>query len=186
MKFIPTSLPGVVIIEPQIFKDNRGFFLESYQARRFTENGIPETFVQHNHSKSSKDTLRGLHAQSRHPQGKLIRVLSGEIFDVVVDIRRGSPTYKKWLGLPLTAETFKMIYVPAGYAHGFYTLSETAEVEYKTTDYYDPSGELRILWNDPDLAIAWPGKHPVLSEKDRTASSLKQMEPQFPVYNSAK
>lgn len=182
MRFVQTPLPGAVVIEPDVFRDDRGFFLETYQARRFAENGIREPFVQHNHSKSAKGTLRGLHAQTRHPQGKLIRVLAGEVFDVVVDIRRGSPTYKKWTGLILSSANFKMFYVPPGFAHGFYTLSDTAEMEYKVTDFYDPSGELRLLWNDPEIGIQWPGQDPILSPKDRDAQPLAALEPVLPLY----
>ncbi|MFA5974956.1 MAG: dTDP-4-dehydrorhamnose 3,5-epimerase [Elusimicrobiota bacterium] len=186
MKFIKTPLPGVILIDPHVFSDSRGFFFETYRASLFAENGIPDPFVQHNHSKSSKGTLRGLHAQLKHPQGKLVRVLAGEIYDVAVDVRRGSPTYKKWFALTLSSDNFKMLYIPPGYAHGFYTLSDIAEVEYKVTDFYDPDSELRLLWNDPQINIQWPGQQPVLSAKDAAAQSLAALEPFLPVYTTVK
>jgi dTDP-4-dehydrorhamnose 3,5-epimerase len=186
MRFIKTSLQGVLVIEPDVYRDERGFFFESYHLKKYQAGGILPPFVQDNHSRSSRGVLRGLHAQLSHPQGKLVRVLLGEIFDVVVDIQRGSPTYKKWFALNLSAENCKQCYVPPGYAHGFYTLSEVAEMEYKCTDFYDPADELHLLWNDPDLAIEWPVKNPILSAKDRAALRLSQIEAQLPVFQPLK
>ncbi|MFQ3639939.1 MAG: dTDP-4-dehydrorhamnose 3,5-epimerase, partial [Chloracidobacterium sp.] len=153
MNFISTELPGVVMIEPQVFRDHRGFFLESYHQAKFAQAGLDVTFVQDNHSKSVRGTLRGLHAQRRRPQGKLVRVVSGEIFDVVVDIRPSSLTFGRWLGVTLSAENFRQLYVPPGFVHGFCVVSETAEVLYKCTALYDPTDEIGIVWNDPELGI---------------------------------
>ena len=149
MRVVPTSLPDVLIVEPDVHADGRGFFLETYQSVRYREHGIPGPFVQDNHSRSAAGTLRGLHLQIRHPQGKLIRVVEGEIFDVAVDVRRGSPTFGRWVGVAVSAESFKQVYIPTGFAHGFVVVSPVAQVEYKTTDFYDPAGELGIAWNDP-------------------------------------
>ena len=178
MHFIPTIIPEVVIIEPKVFADERGFFLESYQKQRFREAGIDAEFVQDNHSQSHYGTLRGLHYQIQQPQGKLIRVISGEIFDVVVDIRRPSPTFGKWVGECLSANNKKMLWVPVGFAHGFYVTSPTAEVIYKTTDYYAPQWERTIVWDDPTLHIDWPVKDdpPVLSAKDKMGKLLTEAE----------
>lgn len=167
-QFIPTKIPDILLIEPQIFADERGFFMETYQARRFAQAGIRANFVQDNHSKSRQGTLRGLHYQVRQAQGKLLRVISGEIFDVAVDIRRSSPTFGKWVGEILSAQNKLQIWVPPGFAHGFYVVSEWAELVYKTTDFYAPQWERTIQWNDPDLAIDWPlcGSAPILSAKD--------------------
>ena len=180
MKRIPTDLPDIYLFEPQVFVDARGFFLESYNQKALAAAGITATFVQDNHSKSQKNTLRGLHAQWRRPQGKLIRVIQGEVFDVVVDIRRQSPTFKKWAGFMLSAENFRQCYIPPGFAHGFCVLSETAEFEYKVTDYYDSEGELHLAWNDPDLGIRWPVADPILSAKDKNAKRLKELTAQLP------
>ncbi len=180
--FTPTTLPGVLVVEPDLFKDGRGFFFESYNQKKYAEAGIPERFVQDNHSKSKKGTLRGLHAQLLRPQGKLIRALAGEIYDVVVDIRTGSPTFKRWCGVTLSADNFRQCYVPPGYAHGFCVMSETAEIEYKVTDFYDPSDELHLLWNDPDLNIQWPVNDPILSPKDSSGVRLKDITHRLPVY----
>jgi len=182
MKFIPTSLADVMVIKPDIYKYNRGFFLESYNQKRYAEGGIAVSFVQDNHSLSKRGILRGLHAQRTQPQGKLIRVLSGEIYDVIVDIQKGSPTFKKWFGITLSAENFKQCYVPPGYAHGFCVMSESAEVEYKVTDFYDPQDELHLAWNDPDIAVQWPIPHPTLSAKDQAGLTLKALDSQLPVY----
>ena len=182
MRCIETELPGVLMIEPDVYRDERGFFLESYHADKYAQWGIPGTFVQDNHSRSVRHTLRGLHAQRRHPQGKLIRVVQGEIFDVVVDIRRGSPTFGRWAGMQLSADNFRQCYVPPDFAHGFCVLSAMAEIEYKCTDFYDPGDELRLLWNDPDLRIAWPIGEPVLSEKDRSAQPLAALMDRLPAY----
>lgn len=171
----PTSLPGVLLIEPDVHRDERGFFLESFHQQRYEDAGIPGPFVQDNHSRSKRGILRGLHAQLTQPQGKLIRVVSGEIFDVVVDIRKNSPTFKKWFGVSLSGNNFRQCYVPPGFAHGFCVLSEEADVEYKVTDFYNAQDELHILWNDPDLAIDWPIKDPILSPKDRDGVRLKDL-----------
>jgi dTDP-4-dehydrorhamnose 3,5-epimerase len=178
MRFISTIIPDVIVIEPKVFADERGFFLESYQKRLFSEAGIPFDFIQDNHSKSQQGVLRGLHYQIQQAQGKLVRVITGEIFDVAVDIRKHSPTFGKWAGDYLSAENKKMLWVPAGFAHGFYVTSPTAEVLYKTTDYYAPQWERSIIWNDPTINIDWPinGTMPVLSPKDEVGKSLNDAE----------
>jgi len=182
MKVLQTELPGVLLIEPDVYRDDRGFFLESYHARKYAEAGIRVTFVQDNHSRSARGTLRGLHAQRRRPQGKLVRVLQGELFDVAVDIRRGSPTFGRWLGLTLSAENFLQCYIPPNFAHGFCALSDCVEFEYKCTDFYDPADEIRLLWNDPDIGIVWPVSAPTLSDKDRAAQPLAALTPILPTY----
>lgn len=178
MNLTPTSLPEVLLIEPKVFEDERGFFFESYQKQKFSEAGIPFDFVQDNHSRSGQGTLRGLHYQIRQPQGKLVRVIAGEIFDVAVDIRRSSPTFGKWAGDYLSAENKKMLWVPPGFAHGFYVTSFEAEVLYKATDYYAPQWERSIAWNDPTVKIDWPlqGDAPILSAKDSAAKFLNDAE----------
>jgi dTDP-4-dehydrorhamnose 3,5-epimerase len=178
LKFIPTPLPDVLLIEPKVFQDERGFFLESYQKRNFSEAGIPFDFVQDNHSKSSQGVLRGLHYQVRQPQGKLVRVITGEIFDVAVDIRKHSPTFGNWFGVSLSAENKQMLWVPVGFAHGFYVTSPQAEVLYKATDYYAPQWERTIVWNDPAINIQWPIQDGclVLSPKDETGKLLSEAE----------
>jgi len=178
MNFIPTIIPDVIVIEPKVFADGRGFFLESYQTKRFIEAGIDVNFVQDNHSKSRLGTLRGLHYQIYQPQGKLIRAISGEIFDVAVDIRRNSPTFGKWVGDYLSAENKKMLWVPAGFAHGFYVTTSEAEVLYKATDYYAPQWERSIAWDDPTINIEWPiqGIKPTLSQKDMNGKFLIEAE----------
>jgi dTDP-4-dehydrorhamnose 3,5-epimerase len=180
--FIATELPGVIVVEPTIHRDDRGFFLETYHAARYAAAGIPTQFVQDNHSRSIRGTLRGLHAQRRHPQGKLVRVVSGEVFDVVVDVRVGSPAFGRWIGVSLTAANFRQCWIPAGFAHGFCVLSDWAELEYKCTDFYDAGDEIRLLWNDPELGIRWPIEQPTLSEKDASASTLAELRPDLPVY----
>jgi len=182
MKVLQTELPGVLVIEPDVYRDDRGFFLESYHAEKYAEAGIAGPFVQDNHSRSARGTVRGLHAQRRRPQGKLVRVLQGEIFDVVVDIRRGSPTFGRWVGIKLTAENFLQCYIPPNFAHGFCALSDWVEFEYKCTDFYDPTDEIRLLWNDPDIGIAWPVSAPVLSAKDRAAQPLAALTHMLPTY----
>ncbi|MFH0944575.1 MAG: dTDP-4-dehydrorhamnose 3,5-epimerase [Planctomycetota bacterium] len=172
MEFIKTELPGVILVVPDVFEDPRGFFFESYHARRYAEGGIQTTFVQDCHSKSARGILRGLHAQHRKPQGKLVRVLQGEIFDVAVDARKGSAHFGKWVGVMLAASNHQQIYVPPGFLHGFCVTSETAEVSYKCTDFYDPGGELSVVWNDPEIGIEWPIEKPLLSDKDRNAKRL--------------
>ena len=178
MQFFPTSIPDVVIIEPKVFADERGFFLESYQKKSFLEAKIEAEFVQDNHSKSRFGTLRGLHYQIQQVQGKLIRVILGEIFDVVVDIRRRSPTFGKWVSEYLSAENKKMLWVPPGFAHGFYVTSPEAEVIYKATDYYAPQWERTVAWDDPTIHIDWPlqGNAPILSTKDRLGKPLNEAE----------
>ncbi len=182
MKFLPTALPGVIIIESDLYRDPRGFFLETYHAMRYRDGGIAVTFVQDNHSRSARETLRGLHAQRRHAQGKLVRVLQGEIFDVAVDIRRGSPHFMRWVGVTLSAENVRQCYIPPGFAHGFCVTGDCAEVEYKCTDYYDPTDELRLLWNDPAIGIEWPVRDPILSEPDRVAPRLADVAALLPVF----
>lgn len=178
MKVIDTKIPDVKIIEPTVFGDERGFFLETWNQKRFEElvTGKSTQFVQDNHSKSSKGILRGLHYQTENTQGKLVRVISGEVFDVAVDIRKGSPTFGKWVGEYLSAENKRQLWVPEGFAHGFFVTSEEAEFVYKCTDFYNPNAEHSIVWNDPDLAIEWPTKseEPRLAEKDRLGRSLRK------------
>ncbi|OVE77134.1 dTDP-4-dehydrorhamnose 3,5-epimerase [bacterium F11] len=182
MRFQKLKIPEVLLIEPEIFRDERGFFFESYQTQNYIRAGVPFLFVQDNHSKSLEKTLRGLHAQVEHPQGKLIRVLRGEIFDVAVDIRLGSPTFQHWVGEYLTSENNKQMYIPPGFAHGFCVLSEKAEVEYKCTDYYHPEDQITIAWNDPDIGIAWPIQNPNLSPKDKEAKPLSKLRDKLPKY----
>jgi dTDP-4-dehydrorhamnose 3,5-epimerase len=177
MKVIKTKLNDCVIIEPKVFGDERGFFLETFQAERYTSQaGITLPFVQDNHSRSSKSVLRGLHFQKTKPQGKLVRVVRGQVYDVAVDIRNGSPTYGQWEGLILSEENKTQLWVPPGFAHGFVVLSDTADFEYKCTDYYDPSDEGSILWNDSDLDIPWPVDNPILSNKDASADRLADLK----------
>jgi len=174
LKFVETDIPGVLFVEPQVHGDERGFFLESYHAAKYEEGGIAGPFVQDNHSRSSRGTLRGLHGQSPDAQGKLLRVIEGEIFDVAVDVRIGSPTFGKYVSVVLSAENFKQIYVPPGLIHGFAVTSEVAQVEYKCTELYRPEQDFSIRWNDPELAIPWPIENPILSEKDRVAPLLSE------------
>ncbi len=185
MKFIPTDLPGVIIIEPQVYRDERGFFLETYHREKYGKGGIDVSFIQDNHSRSVRGAVRGLHAQLRHPQGKLIRVIEGEIYDVALDIRRGSPNFGQWVGVWLSAENFKQVYVPPGFAHGFCVTSEVAQVEYKCTDFYDPTSEISVQWNDPNLGIDWPADivaTPILSKKDIAAKQLRELMDVLPWY----
>ncbi len=174
MKATPLAIPDVILFEPKVFGDDRGFFFESFNHRRFEEAvGKPVNFVQDNHSRSVKNVLRGLHYQIRQPQGKLVRVVEGEVFDVAVDLRKKSATFGQWVGARLSAENKHQLWVPEGFAHGFVVLSETAEFLYKTTDYYAPEHERCIIWNDIDLAIDWPiDTHPALSGKDQLGKSL--------------
>jgi dTDP-4-dehydrorhamnose 3,5-epimerase len=178
MQIQRTALADLLILEPTVFGDDRGFFYESFNARRFQElTGINKTFVQDNHSKSAKNVLRGLHYQIQQPQGKLVRVVSGEVFDVVVDIRKNSPTFGRWLGMTLSAENKRQLWIPEGFAHGFLATSESAEFLYKTTDYYAPEYERSIVWNDTDIGIQWPLETaPVLSGKDKAAIGLADAE----------
>jgi dTDP-4-dehydrorhamnose 3,5-epimerase len=175
MRFLLTALPEVVLVEPDVFKDDRGFFLETWHQEKFREGGLPETFVQDNHSFSVRNVLRGLHAQIRQPQGKLVRALLGEIFDVAVDIRPGSPTFGKWVGEVLSGENFRQLWIPPGFAHGFCVLSETAHVLYKCTELYRRDDEVSILWNDPAIGIEWPVREPFLSPKDQQARRLQEI-----------
>ena len=175
MKLIPTSLPGVLIIEPRVFRDERGFFLETYHAQRYREAGLDAAFVQDNHSRSMRGTLRGLHWQAERPQGKLVRVLVGEIYDVAVDIRPDSPTFGKWVGFTLSADNFRQAWIPPGFAHGFCVTSDVAEVEYKCTDFYDPPSERGLIWNDPEVGIVWPIQDPILSERDKKHPPLSAL-----------
>lgn len=184
MKVTPTGVPDVLVIEPDIHADGRGFFLETYHEGRYREHGIAGPFVQDNHSRSVAGTLRGLHLQLRRPQGKLIRVIEGEIFDVAVDVRRGSPTFGRWVGVTLTAGNFKQMYVPPGFAHGFAVVSPVAQVEYKCTDLYDPASEIGISWNDLALAIAWPVAEPILSARDARHPMLAAVMDKLPVYST--
>jgi|SRR5882672_3448672 len=177
MKVVSTRLAEVLLIEPKVFGDTRGFFFESWNEREFERAGIAAKFVQDNHSRSQKGVLRGLHYQVRQPQGKLVRVTEGEIFDVAVDIRRSSPTFAMWEGTRLGAQSKSMLWIPVGFAHGFCVLSDFAEVLYKTTDFHAPEHERCIAWNDPDLKIDWPlSGTPVLSRKDATGVHLRDAE----------
>jgi dTDP-4-dehydrorhamnose 3,5-epimerase len=183
VKFVRSAIPAVVIIEPDVHRDPRGFFLETYHLDKYTAGGIPGTFVQDNHSRSTAGTIRGLHLQLRRPQGKLIRVIEGEIFDVAVDVRLGSPSFGRWVGVTLSADNFKQCYIPPGFAHGFAVVSAVAQVEYKCTDFYDPGGELGIAWNDPEIGVAWPVAQPVLSERDHHHPSLSAVAGRLPRFD---
>jgi dTDP-4-dehydrorhamnose 3,5-epimerase len=175
MNVIKTALPGVLILEPKEFSDSRGVFMEMFHAKRYAEAGISYVFVQDNYSKSIRDTLRGLHYQEPNAQGKLVQVVAGTVYDVVVDIRRGSPTFRMWRGVELSSENRKQLWVPPGYAHGFLVRSETAEVFYKCTDFYRPDAEHSIAWDDPEIGIRWPVQHPLLSKKDAGAPRLSEI-----------
>lgn len=175
MKILETELPGALIVEPDVFGDARGFFMELWNRERYTQAGLAANFVQDNLSLSRKGTLRGLHFQNPQPQGKLVYVLEGEVFDVAVDIRVGSPTFGRWLGVTLSAENRRQFYVPPGFAHGFCVTSDTALFAYKCTDFYSPKTDAGILWNDPEIGIQWPVTEPLLSDKDRRAPRLKDV-----------
>lgn len=174
MKVTNTTIPGLLIVEPKVFGDARGFFFESFQAERYAGAGIPGPFVQDNLSRSSKGILRGLHFQEPRPQGKLVTVLRGKVFDVAVDIRKGSPTFGRWFGIELSDENRLQLWVPPGFAHGFCVLSDVADFFYKCTEYYSPENEASILWNDPALGITWPISEPLLSGKDARAVPLAE------------
>ena len=179
MNVIPTAIPDVLILEPKVFGDERGFFFESYNRKAFHEaTGRDPEFVQDNHSRSARHVLRGMHYQIRQPQGKLVRVTAGEVFDAVVDLRRSSPTFGKWVGVALSAVNRRMLWVPEGFAHGFVVTSESAEFLYKTTDYYAPEHERSLLWNDPAVGIDWPlaGAQPLLKPKDAAGKRLEEAE----------
>lgn len=185
VKFVKTSLPGVLVIEPDVFEDDRGFFMETFHQRKYAEGGLDRVFVQDNHSHSRRGTLRGLHYQLHRPQAKLAYVITGEILDVAVDIRRGSPTFGKWVGTVLSAENKRQIFMPEGFAHGFYVQSETADVIYKCTDLYDPGSEYGVFWADPTIGISWPIERPSLSKKDRQNPKLNEIpDAHLPVYES--
>jgi dTDP-4-dehydrorhamnose 3,5-epimerase len=176
MKVTETRLPGVLIIEPEVHRDHRGFFLETFRADRYREQaGIDLPFVQDNHSRSSRGVLRGLHAQREHPQGKLVRVSRGEVFDVAVDIDPESGTFGKWVGVTLSSENHRQVWIPPGYAHGFLVLSEDADLEYKCTEYYRPEDEIGVIWNDPEIGIDWPIDFPAVSARDAALPRLSQL-----------
>ena len=185
MKTIPTELAGVLVIEPQVFADARGFFFESYNAQRYAKAGIACGFVQDNHSRSTRNTIRGLHYQFRRPQAKLLRVVRGSVFDVVADIRRGSPTFGRWVGVELSAENKRQIFVPAGLAHGFCVTSDDAEVEYKCSDFYVPDDQHGVLWSDRTIGIPWPVREPILSDRDRAYLPLTVDRDDLPTYEPA-
>ena len=179
MHFTPMAIPDVILVEPKVFGDERGFFMETWNARSFAKNGLNLTFVQDNHSKSGRGILRGLHYQIQNNQGKLVRVVAGEVFDVAVDLRKSSPTFGKWVGEYLSAENKRLLWVPPGFAHGFYVTSDTADLTYKCTDFYAPEFERSLAWDDHDLGIDWPlkrGGAPRLSDKDRAGIALRNAE----------
>ncbi|MBV6391873.1 MAG: dTDP-4-dehydrorhamnose 3,5-epimerase [Anaerolineales bacterium] len=179
MEFIPAAIPEILLIEPKVYEDPRGFFMETYREAEFNARGIPSRFVQENQTRSTKGVLRGLHYQIKQAQGKLVRVTAGEVFDVAVDIRRASPTFGKWVGITLSAENRRQMWIPEGFAHGFYVVSDRADFVYKVTDYYAPQWERGILWNDPALGIEWPldgASAPVLSQKDLEGKLLADAE----------
>jgi dTDP-4-dehydrorhamnose 3,5-epimerase len=180
----PTDLRGVLVVEPDVHRDARGFFLETYHVDKFRAAGIPDVFLQDNHSRSLVNTIRGLHLQVGRPQAKLIRVIEGEIYDVAVDVRRGSPTFGRWVAVVLSADNFRQCYIPAGFAHGFCVLSSTAQVEYKVTSVYDPQGEIGIAWNDSSLDIAWPAADPILSDRDRRNPTLGELTDRLPIHDT--
>lgn len=183
MRFIETELKGVILVEPDVHRDLRGFFLETYHARKYADGGIEGPFVQDNYSYSVQGTLRGLHYQLRYGQGKLVTVLEGMVYDVAVDIRRGSPTFGKWLGIELSAENKRQLYIPPGFAHGFCVLSERAGFAYKCTRFYTPEDERGIIWNDPTIQITWPIREPLLSAKDRSYKCLAELSAEdLPLY----
>lgn len=182
MKVTETNLPGVLIIEPKVFQDPRGFFLETFSAHRYESSGVSGPFVQDNHSRSLQGTVRGLHLQVGKPQGKLMRAVSGAMLDVAVDVRVGSPHFGRWTSALLSGDNFKQLYVPPGFAHGFAVLSEVVDVEYKCTDYYDPADEISVLWNDPAIGIEWPTGEPTLSGRDQLARPLAEMMDHLPRY----
>ena len=182
MRVVPTDLPDVLVVEPVVHADGRGFFFETYHADRYRAHGITGPFVQDNHSRSVAGTLRGLHLQRQRPQGKLVRVIEGEIFDVAVDVRRGSPTFGRWVGVTLTADNFKQVFVPPGFAHGFCVVSPIAQVEYKCTELYDPASEIGVAWNDPGIGITWPVAHPLLSARDSKHLTLAELGDRLPVF----
>jgi dTDP-4-dehydrorhamnose 3,5-epimerase len=186
MRLIPTRLKDVLLVEPDVFKDNRGFFLESYHSGKYSQAGLKVNFVQDNHSRSMQGTLRGLHGQLRKPQGKLIRVVQGEVFDVAVDARPDSPSFGQWVGETLSADNFLQFYIPPGFLHGFCVTGPFAEVEYKCTDFYEPQDEIGVRWDDPDLKIHWPITHPNLSGKDKNLPAFKDIQESLELYRSGR
>jgi dTDP-4-dehydrorhamnose 3,5-epimerase len=184
VKVLETNLDGVLLLEPRVFRDQRGWFMETYRTQRYADIGIPGPFVQDNVSWSTRGILRGLHYQLRKPQGKLVMVVKGTVYDVAVDIRRGSPTFGRWYGAELSDENLCQLYIPPGFAHGFCVLSEEAGFLYKCTEAYAPEDERGIVWNDPELAIPWPVKEPILSPKDRAYKTLAEMTLDLPQYKS--
>lgn len=185
MKLTEKSLPGVILIEPDVFEDNRGFFMETYNINKYEQEGINHSFVQDNHSHSQKGTLRGLHYQLRHPQAKLVFVVAGEVFDVAADIRHGSPTFGRWTGTLLSEKNKLQLFIPAGFAHGFCVLSETADVIYKCTDIYTPGDDHGVIWSDPTIDIIWPIENPILSKKDIENPKLAEIpEDLLPIYSA--
>ena len=180
MKFLETALPGVIVVEPDVHRDPRGFFVETYHLDKYRAGGIPGPFVQDNHSHSVRGTLRGLHAQVRRPQGKLVRAVEGEMFDVAVDIRRSSPSFGRWVGFRLSGDNFRQLWIPPGFAHGFCVTSERVHVEYKCTGFYDKSDEVAISWNDAAIGIEWPIQGPTLSPKDSAAPRLAELLERLP------
>jgi dTDP-4-dehydrorhamnose 3,5-epimerase len=184
MKVLPTRLKGLVVLEPKVFKDTRGFFLEYFRAEAFAQAGVRGPFVQDNHSRSVQGTLRGFHGQLKKPQGKLVRVATGEIFDVAVDVRPSSPTFGQWEGWTLSEGNFRQMYVPPGFLHGFCVLSPTADVEYKCTEYYDAADEIGLLWNDPEIGVKWPIADPILSEKDKKLPKLADLASKLESYRA--
>lgn len=184
MRTVPTSLPGVLVVEPTVHGDSRGFFLETYHQKKHAQMGITAPFVQDNHSRSIRGTLRGLHLQRTRLQGKLVRVIQGEILDVAVDVRRGSPNFGRWVSVDLSADNFRQLWVPPGFAHGFVVVSASADVEYKCTDFYDPADEIGIAWNEPDLGIQWGIDQPLLSDRDRRHPPLASLLDRLPVYST--
>jgi dTDP-4-dehydrorhamnose 3,5-epimerase len=185
MKVTASEHPEVLVIEPDIFRDPRGFFMETFHADKFRQQGLPEAFVQDNHSRSTRGVVRGLHYQLRHPQGKLVSVVTGEVLDVAVDIRKGSPFFGKWVGAVLSEENLKQMYIPPGFAHGFCVLSERADLLYKCTDCYAPGDEYGIAWDDPDIGIEWPQLDYLLSDKDRRNPRLRDNNDHLPRYPGA-
>jgi len=183
VKFIPTELPGVLIVEPDVYRDARGFFLETYGENKYREGGVDVAFVQDNLSRSVRGTLRGLHAQVPRAQAKLLRAVMGEVFDVAVDIRLGSPTFGRWVGVELSAENFRQLYIPCGFAHGFCVMSDVAEIEYKCSDVYVPQDEITIQWDDPAIGVRWPLAEPLLSKRDRAGEPLAKLEARLPIFD---
>ncbi len=183
MKVTPTSIPGVLVVEPQVFNDPRGYFLETFHRRKFLEAGLPGEFVQDNHSFSSvRGVLRGMHAQLHHPQGKLVRAVVGQVFDVAVDLRPDSPAFGRWVSEVLSGDDCRQLYVPPGCAHGFFVLSDTAHVEYKCTGLYDRPDEIGLVWDDPEVGIRWPPGTPLLNDRDRTWPRLADLRPRLAAY----